>query len=79
MATAYVLINCDIGKEDSTIETLKDLDVVKEVHGTVGAYDIIAKLEHSDKNKLRDMITWSIRRIDSIRSTLTLWGQQVCL
>ena len=46
MATAYILINCELGKEETIIENLKHLDSVKEVHGTFGAYDIIAKIEH---------------------------------
>ena len=74
MAVAYVLINCDLGKEESIIENLKQLDPVKEVHGTFGAYDIIAKVEHAEKEKLREIIIWSIRKIDHIRSTLTLSG-----
>ena len=45
MATAYVLINCELGSEESIIEQLKTLDGVVEVHGTFGAYDILAKFE----------------------------------
>ena len=74
MATAYVLINCELGKEETIIENLKHLDSVKEVHGTFGAYDIIAKIEHAEKEKLREIIIWSIRKIEYIRSTLTLMG-----
>ncbi len=74
MAVAYVLINCDLGKEESIIENLKHMDSVKEVHGTFGAYDIVAKMEHDEKEKLREMIIWSIRKIEHVRSTLTLVG-----
>ena len=45
MATAYVLINCELGSEEAIIEQLKGLEGVKEVHGTFGAYDILAKIE----------------------------------
>lgn len=74
MATAFVLINSDLGKEMSIIENLKHIDSVKEVHGTFGAYDIIAKVEHKERDKLREIITWSIRKIENVRSTLTLMG-----
>lgn len=74
MAVAYVLINCDLGKEESIIENLKHLSAVKEVHGTFGAYDIIAKMEHDEKEKLREMIIWGVRKIEHVRSTLTLVG-----
>ncbi|MBP0134495.1 MAG: Lrp/AsnC ligand binding domain-containing protein [Nitrosarchaeum sp.] len=74
MPTAYVLINCDLGKEEEIIENLKHVDAIKEVHGTFGAYDIIVKAEHAEKEKLREVIIWSIRKIEHIRSTLTLMG-----
>ena len=72
MATAYVLINCDLGFEEPVIDELKQIDDVKEVHGTFGAYDILAKVESDDVQNLRETITWKIRKIDKIRSTLTL-------
>ena len=76
MATAYVLINCDLGSEEAVISELKLIDGVIEVHGTFGAYDILAKVESSLVEKLRETITWKIRKIARIRSTLTLMGVQ---
>jgi len=72
--TAYVLVNCKLGSEEGIIDSLKHMESVKEVHGTFGAYDIIAKIENSDRDKLRETITWKIRKIDDVRSTLTLMG-----
>ncbi len=74
MATAYVLINCELGSEEEIIKQLKELDGVTEVHGTFGAYDILSKIESSTVESLRETITWKIRKIDKIRSTLTLMG-----
>ena len=74
MAEAYVLINCEIGSEEKVIEELKTIDGVKEVHGTFGAYDVLAKVESEQVETLRETITWKIRKIDKIRSTLTLMG-----
>ena len=42
MAQAYVLLNCELGAEEEIIGKLKELENVKEVHGTFGAYDITA-------------------------------------
>ena len=74
MATAYVLINCELGSEEAVISDLKSIGGVKEVHGTFGAYDILAKVESDQVEKLREIITWKIRKIPKIRSTLTLMG-----
>ncbi len=72
MAEAYVLVNCDLGAEEEIISGLKQIEQVKEVHGTFGAYDIIAKVQAESTDKLREAITWKIRKMDKIRSTLTL-------
>jgi len=74
LSTAYVLINCDLGAEEFVISELKSIEGVVEVHGTFGAYDILAKVEASLVEKLRETITWKIRKIVKIRSTLTLMG-----
>ena len=74
MAIAYILINCELGSEESIIQQLKSIDGVVEVHGTFGAYDILAKIESTTVEILREIITWKIRKIDQIRSTLTLMG-----
>jgi len=72
MATAYVLINCDLGCEAEIIDKVKQIDGVKEIHGVFGVYDIIIKVESPNVENLRDIITWKIRKLDSVRSTLTL-------
>ena len=74
MAEAYILINCEIGSEEEVITALKNIDSITEVHGTFGAYDILAKIESPQVEDLRETITWKIRKIDKIRSTLTLMG-----
>jgi DNA-binding Lrp family transcriptional regulator len=76
METAFVLVNCDLGSEDAIIDDLKHIESVKEVHGTFGAYDIIAKIESPEREKLRETITWNIRKLEHVRSTLTLMGIQ---
>ncbi len=74
MEIAYVLLNCDLGYEEAVIEDLDHIDSVKEVHGVYGAYDIIAKIENQDREKLRETVIWNIRKLDHVRSTLTLMG-----
>ncbi len=74
MESAYVLINCDLGSEDEIISSLKQIESIIEIHGTFGVYDIIAKVGNPDRDKLGETITWSIRKIKHVRSTLTLMG-----
>ena len=72
METAYVLITCDLGSEAEIIDELKQLTNVKEAHGILGAYDILAKVESANVKNLRETITWKIRTLNRVRSTLSL-------
>jgi len=72
MPEAYVLINCDIGSEEYVMSQIKEIDLVKEVQGTFGAYDIVVLVKADTVESLRDIITWKIRKIEKIRSTLTM-------
>ncbi len=74
MSKAYVLISGKLGLEKELVSKLKTIENVKEVHGTFGAYDIIAEVSTENAEKLREEITWKIRKLPSIRSTLTLIG-----
>ncbi len=72
MPTAYVLINCDLGSEESIINEIRKIAGVEEIHGVYGVYDVIVKVKADDMEKLREIITWRIRRIEKVRSTLTM-------
>ncbi|MGQ0792225.1 MAG: Lrp/AsnC ligand binding domain-containing protein [Nitrosopumilaceae archaeon] len=72
MAKAYVLMSCNLGYEKSLISELKSIENVKEVHGTLGLYDIIAKLEADSDEKIKQTITEKIRKVEKIGSTMTL-------
>ena len=72
MTLAFVLINAEIGGETEVIKALKKIDNVKEAYLVYGVYDIVAKAEAETMEKLKEMITWKIRRLDKVRSTLTM-------
>lgn len=72
MTKAYVLINCDLGSEKNVISSLKSLDDVTEVHGTLGLYDVIVKIESDSEEKIQKTITNFIRKMPKIHSTMTL-------
>ncbi|MBV9177964.1 MAG: Lrp/AsnC ligand binding domain-containing protein [Nitrososphaeraceae archaeon] len=72
MPTAYVLINCDLGSEEEIIREIKKLSEIIEVSGVYGVYDIVVKIRSDTMDKLRETITWHVRRIDKVRSTLTM-------
>ncbi len=71
-ATAFVLINAEIGAEAEVLKGLKGIKEVKEAHMVYGVYDIIARIETETMQELKDIISWKIRRLDKVRSTLTM-------
>ncbi len=72
MTKSYVLITCYLWFDTEIIDEIKQLEEVKEAHGIFGAYDIIVKLESDNAEILRDTIIWKIRKLNGVRSTLTL-------
>ncbi|MCW3991225.1 MAG: Lrp/AsnC ligand binding domain-containing protein [Candidatus Bathyarchaeota archaeon] len=72
MATAFVLINAEIGSEGEVLKDLKAIPEVQEAHMVYGVYDIIARIETETMQDLKDTISWKIRRLDKVRSTLTM-------
>lgn len=72
MPMAFVLINADLGAEEQLVKELKGIENVKEVYVVYGVYDIVAKVEADVMEKVKETITWKIRRLDRVRSTLTM-------
>ena len=72
MANAFVLITAELGSETNVMKELKVIDEVKEAHMVYGVYDVIARIEADTMESLKDIISWKIRRISEIRSTLTM-------
>jgi len=69
---AFVLINAEIGEEAEVIKALKKIENVKEAHLIYGVYDIIARVEADSMDRLKEIITWKMRKLDKVRSTLTM-------
>ena len=72
MAIAFVLVNADLGAETEVMNGLKMMDGVKEVHMVYGVYDIITRVEADTMEDLKNIISWKIRRLYTVRSTITM-------
>jgi DNA-binding Lrp family transcriptional regulator len=70
--TAFVLINADMGSENEILNELQKLDEVKEVHIVYGVYDVAAKVQAETMEQLKNIVTWKVRQLNNVRSTLTL-------
>ncbi|MFQ6094726.1 MAG: Lrp/AsnC ligand binding domain-containing protein [Candidatus Bathyarchaeia archaeon] len=72
MPIAFVLINTEIGSEGEVLKSLTEVEGIEEAYSVYGVYDIIAKIQTESMDKLKDIVTWRIRRLDKVRSTLTM-------
>lgn len=72
MPSAFVLLNTELGSEDSIVRDLKDLDGIKQVFQVYGVYDIIAQVESDTMEKVKEIITWKLRKLSGVKSTLTM-------
>lgn len=76
MPTAYVLLNSDLGSDESIINEVKQIlaeeDIAYQVQGVYGVYDIVLKLSSDNAEKLRGVITNKVRKISKVQSTLTM-------
>jgi DNA-binding Lrp family transcriptional regulator len=72
MPTAYVLINSEIGSESDVLKVVKKVEGVEQANAVYGVYDIVARVAADTMDRLKEIVTWKIRRIDKVRSTLTM-------
>jgi DNA-binding Lrp family transcriptional regulator len=75
--TAYVLINSDLGTDESIISKIKEIlkdekDIEFTTQGVYGIYDIVLKISSDNTDILRNIITYKIRKINKVQSTLTM-------
>ncbi len=77
MPIAFVLINSDLGTDESIISKIKEIlndekDIEFTTQGVYGIYDIVLKISSDNTDILRNIITYKIRKINSVQSTLTM-------
>lgn len=72
MEKAYILISCEIGEEHSIYLQLRQIPEIKDCTITFGNYDIVVSFQTDTTTQLNDIISSKIRKLEKIRSTMTL-------
>ena len=72
MEKAYVLIGCELGAENDILSMLLEMDKVKDARVVYGDYDIVVEAETETEAQMDNLITKKIRKLDKVRSTMTL-------
>ena len=74
MPKAYILINTEPDVEEEFIEEVNKLDGIVEVASVYGRYDFVVIVKSDTMEKVKDIITWIIRRIkwNILRSSIRI-------
>lgn len=76
MQTAYILISCNPEDTEEIVLALRNIKEISEAKMVEGPYDIIAKLEANDSEKVKEIISTQLKKIIKIKHTLTLTSIQ---
>ena len=74
MAIGFVLISTAPAHEHEVYNKLSKVKEIKELHPLFGEFDLIAKIEAEDFEKLGHIIVEKIRSIKGVIDTKTLTG-----
>ncbi|MCW4035933.1 MAG: Lrp/AsnC ligand binding domain-containing protein [Candidatus Bathyarchaeota archaeon] len=69
---AFVLINTELGQEESVVEALSEVPGITGIHSLYGIYDVIAQVEAESMDKVKEIVFNNIRRLSSVKTTITL-------
>ena len=72
MTSAFLFINAEFLFIEDVINKLKEVPEIVDVYKVQGIYDIVARVNSDTEEKLKELISERIRRIDRITGTVTV-------
>jgi DNA-binding Lrp family transcriptional regulator len=72
MPSAYILFNIAPGLEDEVLREAKKTGQIEEAYVSYGVYDLIVKATAPTSEELKELVTYRLRKINNVTSTLTL-------
>jgi len=72
MPIAFVLLHVELGAESEVLENIRKIDAVEEAYRVYGVYDTIVKVRADTMEKLKEIVTYRIRRLDKVLLTITM-------
>jgi DNA-binding Lrp family transcriptional regulator len=69
--SAYILIQTEVGKASSVVDSCRKLTGVVQADDVTGPYDVILKAEASSIDELGRMVVSQVQLVDGITRTLT--------
>jgi len=72
MVTAIVLLTVQRDKINSTAEQIADMEGISEVYSVGGRFDMVAIVRTNTNEKLAELVTNQLLKIDAIKTSETL-------
>jgi DNA-binding Lrp family transcriptional regulator len=72
MTSAFLFINAEFLFIEDVINKLKEVPEIVDVYKVQGIYDIVARINSDTEEKLKELVSERIRRIDRITGTVTV-------
>jgi DNA-binding Lrp family transcriptional regulator len=72
MTSAFLFINAELLFIEDVINKLRGVPEIVDVYKVQGIYDIIARVNSDTEEKLKELVSERIRRIDRITGTVTV-------
>jgi DNA-binding Lrp family transcriptional regulator len=71
MVSAYILIQTEVGKATHVTATLSQFDGISQVDGVTGPYDVIARADAEDLDRLAKDVVMKLQAVEGVTRTLT--------
>ena len=71
MATAYILIQTEVGKAQQVARNVRSIAGVTEAENVTGPYDVVVRAEAHDMDGLGRLVVSEIQMLTGITRTLT--------
>jgi DNA-binding Lrp family transcriptional regulator len=72
VTSAFLLVNVEFPFEDDVMARLRDIPEIVDVYRVQGMYDIIAKVELDNEERLKELVSERIRKVERITGTVTI-------
>jgi DNA-binding Lrp family transcriptional regulator len=72
MTSAFLFLNAELLFVEDVINKLKEIPEIADVYKVQGIYDIIARVNSDTEEKLKELLSERIRRIDRITGIVTV-------
>jgi DNA-binding Lrp family transcriptional regulator len=76
MPTAFVLINTDLGTEMDVLKSVRKVNGVEEAFAVYGTYDLVVRIKAETMERLKEIVSAQVRKVNNVRATLTLMSSE---